>query len=305
MQNRGLGKGLSSLIPGGATPEGATAIPEVPIDQVRPNPSQPRRSFDEDALNELAQSISAQGIIQPLVVRAVNEEYELIAGERRWRAARVAGMTHVPVVVREADDADMLKMALVENVQREDLNPIDRALAYRALVEDFATTQEALAEALGRSRTSITNTMRLLRLPPEIQDRIASGHLSEGHGRALLSVANEAERHMIWRKIEASGLTVRDAEDLVRKATERGKPEKETTREQTPSEAPADPFVEDLEDRLRTGLGTDVQIKQSQKGAGTITIRFYDADDLDRLTRLILAMAEVPSGEELGLHEPD
>ena len=288
MRSRGLGKGLSSLIPGGVAYGQSTSLPEAPIEKVVPNPKQPRRAFRDDLLHELAQSIRTQGIIQPLVVRPVGDHFELIAGERRWRAARMAGLTRVPIVVREADDAEVLKLALVENVQREDLNPIDRARAYQSLIEDFGTTQEALADALGRSRTSITNTLRLLRLPPEIQEQVASGAISEGHGRALLAVTSDPERQRLWRRIVDEGLSVRETEDRVRKLTEGGGGTPGAGADGRREAAVADPFITDLEDQLRTSLGTEVRIRPGKDGAGMVTVRYYDNDDLERILELLL-----------------
>lgn len=288
MRSRGLGKGLSSLIPGGVTYGEATSLPEVPIEKVRPNPKQPRRSFRDDLLHELAQSIRTQGIIQPLVVRPVGDSFELIAGERRWRAARMAGLARVPVVIRDADDAEAIRLALVENVQREDLNPIDRALAYRRLMDEFGTTQEALADALGRSRASIANTVRLLRLPAEIQERIASGELSEGHGRALLAITEEPVLRRITQRIEQAGLSVRETEELVRQASEGGAGEGSPKPRGSGRAEDLDPFIRDLEDRLRTELGTEVQIRPGRGQAGAIIIRYYGNEDLDRLIGHIL-----------------
>lgn len=305
MQNRGLGKGLSSLIPGAspsAPPEGASVMS---VEEVHPNPHQPRRDFDEASLHELADSIRAQGIIQPLVVRPSTDGYELIAGERRWRAAQIAGLTEVPVVIRHASDSEMLQLALVENIQREDLSAIERALAYRRLVDEFGVTQEELAHATGRSRSSITNTMRLLKLPPEIQERIRSGSLTEGHGRALLQLANEGDRHVVWRRIESHGLSVRDTEKLVQRMTQ---PRKETTsdakRKPDSTTESVDPFLEDLETSLRTALGTDIEIVHTRAGTGIIRIRYYSADDLERITRLITTFGSIPSASDLGLSDP-
>lgn len=305
MQNRGLGKGLSSLIPGAAPTvpvEGATILP---IEQIRPNPHQPRRDFDEGALNELAESIRAQGIIQPLVVRPTPEGYELIAGERRWRASQLVGLTEVPVVVRPASDSEMLQLALVENIQREDLSPIERAQAYRRLVDEFGVTQEELAHATGRSRSSITNTMRLLKLPPEIQERLRSGSLTEGHGRALLQLTNEAERHIVWRRIESHGLSVRETEKLVQRMTQ---PRREAAAGEGKRKVAAtesiDPFLEELETSLRTALGTDVDIAHTRAGSGTVRIRYYSTDDLERVIRLITTFGSVPSASDLGLTDP-
>lgn len=297
MQSRGLGKGLSALIPGAGRTDTPTA--DIPVDSIRPNPHQPRTSADDDALEELAISIRSQGIVQPIVIRPAGEGYEIIAGERRWRAAKMAGLATVPAVVREATDSEMPVLALVENLQREDLNPVDCARAYRQITEEFGWTQEALSQAVGRSRTAISNTLRLLKLPLEIQQRIQSGHLSEGHGRALLAVPNEEERMLIWQRIERDGLTVREAEDLVRRTTERGEPAKKTKPARDPD--PLRPFLEEIEDSLRQTLGTEVKLKHTRSGGGFIAIRYYDAEDLERLARLMVTFGSVPSSDDLGL----
>ncbi len=305
MQNRGLGKGLSSLIPGGAKPMGQETVLAVDIAAIQPNPHQPRKQFDEQALQELAESIRSQGVILPLVVRQTGAGYEIIAGERRWRAARIAGLETVPAMVRQATDAEMLQLALVENVQREDLNPIERALAYRRLIDQFGVTQEAIAAATGRSRASITNTLRLLKLPQEIQDRIASGALSEGHGRALLQVANEAERHMIWRRSEKDGLSVREAAQLVQRTTAHTAPGDSKPKKKAETEDTLEPFIEEMETALRTTLGTEVEISNLRSGAGTIRIRYYSSEDLERIARLISTFGSVPSASALGLTDPE
>ncbi len=306
MQNRGLGKGLSSLIPSGGKPAGQETVLSVNVSEIQPNPHQPRKQFDDQALKELAESIRSQGVILPLVVRQTGAGYEIIAGERRWRAARIAGLEAVPVMVRQATDSEMLQLALVENVQREDLNAIERALAYRRLIDQFGVTQEDIAAATGRSRASITNTLRLLKLPQEIQDRIGSGALSEGHGRALLQVANEAERHMIWRRIERDGLSVREAEKLVQRTTGHAEPEPEKPkRKKSEAQESLEPFIEEMETALRTTLGTEVEISNMRSGAGTIRIRYYSSEDLERIARLISTFGSVPSASALGLTDPE
>jgi ParB family chromosome partitioning protein len=277
---------------------------EVPIDQVRPNPHQPRRSFAEEALSELAASIRAQGVIQPLVVRQVGDDYELIAGERRWRAARLAGLDRVPVIARAAGEADMLRLALVENTQREELNAVDRASAYRRLIDEFGVSQEDLARSVGCSRTAISNTLRLLRLPPEILARITSGHLSEGHGRALLSVQSESERHTIWRRIERDGLSVRETEELVRRTAERPRTSEPRTSRRAGPPPELAPFLTELEDRIRTALGTDAEIAHARTGGGVIRIRYYDAEDLERLVAL-LTQASVSTRDPAAPQDPE
>src|SRR5262245_51593500 len=192
MIKRGLGRGLDALL--SATPERDEALLELPIDRIEPNPLQPRKNFDMAALDELARSIKASGLIQPVVVRRAGDSYQLIAGERRWRAARQAGLERVPAIVREATDAESLELALVENLLREDLNPMEEAEAYRSLLAQFSWTQEQLAQRIGRDRTSIANALRLLRLPDEVQGDLRSGRLTMGHARALLALETTAEQ---------------------------------------------------------------------------------------------------------------
>lgn len=301
MQMRGLGRGLSSLIPGGAPAQEAPTT--VAVADIHPNPTQPRQDFDAEALQELAESIAAQGIIQPLVVRPAESGYELIAGERRWRAAQIAGLTEVPVVVRQATDTEMLQLALVENIQREDLSAIERAFAYQRLIDDFGLTQEELAHATGRSRPTIANTLRLLRLPTEVQARIRSGHLTEGHGRALLQLASDAERQLAAMRIESRGLSVREAEKLVQRMSDH-KPAAAPPKPAPERASSGDPFLADLENALRTVLGTDVEITPTRAGRGSIRIRYYDADDLERITRMITTFGATPDASVLGLTDP-
>ncbi|HXF70104.1 MAG TPA: ParB/RepB/Spo0J family partition protein, partial [Thermoflexus sp.] len=212
----GLGKGLEALLPAGET----MGLLEVPIDAIEPNPHQPRRQIDEAELEELAQSIREHGLLQPLIVTQTQLEpprYTLIAGERRWRAAQRAGLTTVPVVVREAAPQQMLELALVENLQRADLNPIEEAQAYRYLIETFGLTHEEVARRVGRSRATITNALRLLQLPPSIQAHLMEGRITEGHARALLMLSNPAQQEMVLRRILEEGLSVRAAEELARR----------------------------------------------------------------------------------------
>ncbi len=273
-----LGKGLSALIPDAPEPR-VTAPTELDIDQLTPNSFQPRGQFDAARLEELANSIKANGVIQPIVVRRVGDRYHIIAGERRWRAAQQAGLLRVPVVVRdvaEGNERSLLEMALIENIQREDLNPIEEALAYRRLVDDFSLTQEAVAAAVGKDRATVANTLRLLKLPDEVRADVAAGALSMGHARALLSVTSEAEQKRLAREIVTRTLSVRETESLVRRATEP---------RETPAEAPAAPadvHTRAAEERLRLRFGTRVRIVR-QGTKGRIEIDFGSEDELIRL----------------------
>ncbi len=271
-----LGRGLSALIPD--SPREAPAAPdrglEVDIDQLRPNRVQPRTTMDEDKIEELARSIRSNGIIQPIVVRRMDSDgYEIIAGERRWRASQRAGLLKVPVVVREIPDDRLLAVALIENIQREDLNPIEEAAAYRRLADEYHLTQEQIAEAVGKERSSIANLLRLLRLPQEVRASVSSGALSMGHARALLALPDEAAQLRVGRDVVARSLSVRETEALVRKAAQPAA---------APAAAEKDVHTRAAEERLRFALGTRVAIQRRRKG-GTIEIEFTSEDELNRL----------------------
>lgn len=274
-----LGRGLSALIPVAppAPPQPRERDPhrptEVDIDLLRPNPRQPRMQIDEPRLDELAQSIRSHGVIQPILVRRADEHFEIVAGERRWRAAQRASLLKIPVVVREVTDDHLLEVALIENIQREDLNAIEEAQAYQRLSDEFNMSQEAIAAAVGKDRATIANYIRLLRLPVEVRNELSSGVLSMGHARALLALADESAQRRVAREVVSRGLSVRETEALVR-------------RESTPSVPPAprkvDPNTRAAEDRLKLALGTRVRIVR--KGtAGRIEIDFGDENELQRL----------------------
>jgi ParB family chromosome partitioning protein len=272
-----LGKGLSALIPDAPEPRASTT--EVDIDRLVPNRFQPRAQMDDARLDDLARSITANGVIQPIVVRRDGDRFHIIAGERRWRAAQKAGLMRVPVVVREVadgQDRSLLEMALVENIQRENLNPIDEALAYRRLSDEFRLTQEEIASAVGKDRASIANFQRLLRLPLEVQADVASGTLSMGHARALLALASESDQRSVARDVIARNLSVRETEALVRKASEGAKPK------EAPAPKPVDVHTRAAEDRLRLALGTRVRIVR-QGTRGRIEIDFGSEDELIRI----------------------
>jgi ParB family chromosome partitioning protein len=274
-----LGKGLSALIPD--APEAPRVAPtDVDIDRLRPNDLQPRVLVDDARLQELSQSIKSNGVIQPIVVRQVGDGFQIIAGERRWRAAKLAGLARVPVVVKEVasgDNRSLLEMALIENIQREDLNPIDEALAYRRLADDFHLTQEAIAAAVGKDRASVANTVRLLKLPEEVRTEVAGGRLSMGHARALLSLADEADQRRIARDVIARVLSVRETESLVKKLVEGEAPAKEA-----PAPKPVDVHTRAAEDRLKLLLGTRVRIVRRGE-RGRIEIDFNSEDELIRI----------------------
>ena len=273
-----LGKGLSALIPD--APEPRIAPVEVDIDRLSPNDLQPRGPMDPGPLGDLSRSIVANGIIQPIVVRRVGDRFQIIAGERRWRAAKMAGLLRVPVAVREVApgaERSLLEMALVENIQRENLNPIEEALAYRRLADEFQMTQEAIASAVGKDRATVANMIRLLRLPDEVRAEVASGRLSTGHARALLSLTSEADQRATARDVIARSLSVRETESLVKKIGEHGTP---TTEPAEPK--PVDVHTRAAEDRLRLVLGTRVRIVR--KGSrGRIEVDFGSEDELIRL----------------------
>ncbi len=266
----GLGRGLGALIP-----EVRPAVEEVDVDLIAPNPQQPRSAFDRESLAELAASIREHGVIQPLIVSRQREgAYQLIAGERRLLAAREAGLAKVPVIVREASPQALLELALVENLQRQDLGPLEEAAAFRRLGEEFGLTQAAVASRVGRSRSAVANSLRLLGLPPEIQASIAAGQMTAGHARAILGVEDAAEQRRLWQRIVQAGLTVRAAESLARRGAAGGR------RGQRPREAAAD--LAALEEQLRASLGTRVDLRRGRRG-GRMTIHFYSDEELEAL----------------------
>jgi ParB family chromosome partitioning protein len=282
----GLGRGLSALIPGAVEEGTAGRLLEVPVNAIQPNPRQPRTVFDEETLSALALSIQEVGVLQPIVVRRTGEGFELIAGERRLRAAKRAGLATIPVVVRESDDAESLREALIENIHREDLNPIELAEAFRELLEELGLKQETLAERLGMSRSHIANTIRLLQLPAEVQQQLAGGKIQAGHGRALLSLADGDAQNTLAQRIVAEDLTVREVEELVRNyidhpAADPAKPNLRAV------PGPVDNPLAEVEEILAEQLATRVTI-QMGKRRGKITIEFGSADDLDRIVSEII-----------------
>lgn len=275
----GLGKGLEALIPAGRAVPG---LRKISVDAIVPNPLQPRSVFDPEALEELASSIREVGLIQPLIVQQMpdSEElsqpprYQLITGERRWRAARLAGLQHVEVIVKDATPQEMLELALVENIQRADLNPLEEASAYRQLNEEFGLTQEQIAGRVGRSRVSVTNSLRLLRLPDEVKEELLSSRVSEGHARALLMLDDEGEQISALKAILKRHLSVRQTEELVRRMDATGR---DAARPRTRS-----PETEALEGEFREALGTKVDLFRSRRG-GRLVIHFYSEEELQAL----------------------
>lgn len=284
----GLGKGLGALIPTDPEPEGSV-FQEIDISHIVPNTYQPRERFDEETLSSLAESIAEVGVVQPVIVRNAVEGYEIIAGERRWRAAQRAGLRSIPALVRDADDKGALEAAVVENVHRQDLNALEEAAAYRQLIDDFGLTQEDVAARVGRSRSAVANTVRLLNLAPAVQRLVVEGQLAAGHGRALLAVEDEAARLALAEEIVRDGLTVREAE---RRAAEiHAGSEQEASAdlgdngESTAGEVKAG--ILELEDLLSTRLDTRVSV-QLGKSRGKITIQFSGLPDLERIYHLII-----------------
>ena len=283
----GLGRGLSALIPGAAEESGA-ALLEVPVEAVQPNRRQPRNVFDDETLQALATSIQEVGILQPIVVRKAAAGYELIAGERRLRAAKLAGLATVPVILRESDDAESLREALIENIHREDLNPIELAEAFRELLEELGLKQETLAERLGVSRSHVANTIRLLQLPSDVQRLLADGRIQAGHGRALLSLADAEAQTTLALRSAAEDLSVREVEELVRAYLEHPAAGEATTEPVSePAAQPGQGSLAEVEEILSEQLATRVTIQMSRK-RGKVIIEFGSADDLERIVSEIL-----------------
>ena len=293
-RRKGLGKGLGALIggnpgvntklasppapPAAAALEDGARLIELDPSDIRPNPKQPRRVFNEEALGELAESIRRDGVQEPVLVRKAGDHYELISGERRVRASIMADRKTIPAVCRDVSDRDMLKLGLIENIQREDLNAIEMAQGYRDLMDEFGWTQDEVSREVGKKRATVANMLRLLNLPESVQAFLADGSLSMGHARALLSIDSAAGQIGAARKIITQGLSVRQAEKLAA--------EKKTEKD-TPPKPKKDPNIAELEDELRRRLGTKVQLKTQQGGKGRIEIEYYDLDELERLLAML------------------
>lgn len=278
MERKALGKGIGALIPEKDTGL-KNEIINVQSDRVRPNPFQPREDFDQQSIEELAQSIKEKGVIQPLLVRQKGDYYELIAGERRLRACKSLGINEIPIIVKDVDDKDSLELALIENIQRQELNPIEEAHAYQYLIDKFNVTQEKISDVLGKARTTVTNTLRLLKLPLEVQAEMKKGRISFAHGRALLEIEDANQQRRLAQEVVSKGLSVRELETLLK--THRPKGMKRRM-----SLAPRDPYVAVLEEQLQHALATKVRISK-QKKRGHISIEFYSQDDLVRIVNVI------------------
>jgi ParB family chromosome partitioning protein len=281
-QRRGLGKGLGALIP--ATEVSGPGLSEVAVDLIVPNPMQPRQALDGETLQELADSIREHGLIQPLIVTSIQDpasdaQYQIIAGERRWEAAKMVGLTRVPVIVKEATPQEMLELALVENIQRADLNPLEEAAAYQQLMDDFGLTQAQVAEKVGKSRVTVANSVRLLRLPDEIKRALAEGQISEGHARALLALNKRANQLKGLEATVKKGLSVRQTEEMVRRMVASAQPKRRSE--------PPSPETEALENEFRNALGTKVRLFRSKKG-GKLVIQFYSEEELEAIYRIIV-----------------
>jgi ParB family transcriptional regulator, chromosome partitioning protein len=282
----GLGRGLSALIPG-AVDDGGSGLLEIPIQGVTPNPKQPRTHFDEETIDSLAASIREVGVLQPIVVRRVQGGYELIAGERRLRAAKKAGLATIPAVIRDSEDADTLREAIIENIHREDLGPIELAEAFRSLLDDLGLKQETLAERLGVSRSHIANTIRLLQLSPDVQQLLADGKIQAGHARALLGMPDAEAQATLALRAAAQGLSVREVEELVRVFVD-GPPPKAPAAAGAAKESPSrDTAMAEVEEILSEQLATRVQIEFTKK-RGRVVIEFGSADDLERIVSEII-----------------
>lgn len=300
MAARGLGKGLDALIPmGSETPKSKTAAPAkaksekqteeklsgytmVNITKIEPNREQPRKNFDEDALEELADSIKQHGVIQPLVVQDRKDHYEIIAGERRWRAAKKAGLKEMPVIIKHLTEQQIVEVALIENIQREDLNPIEEALTYKKLLTEFDLKQDEVAEKVSKSRTAVTNSLRLLKLCDEVQEMIVNEMISTGHARALISVEDPEQQFMLAQRVFDEKLSVREIEKIVK---DLGKPAK-VKKPNSPDKS-LEIIYQDLEEKLKQKLSTKVAITSKGNGTGKLEIDFYNHDDLEKLVDLL------------------
>lgn len=293
---RGLGKGLDSLIPTNvmmesevkhatvstvsSAEEGKDGTLMVKLSKVEPNREQPRKNFDEDSLQELAESLKQFGMLQPILVQNRGDYYEIIAGERRWRAAKIAGLKEVPVIVRELTDQEIVEISLIENIQREDLNPIEEAQAYKRLLTEFHLKQDEVAERVSKSRTAVTNSMRLLKLCDEVQKMVVDDMISTGHARALISIEDPEEQYLIAQKIFDEKLSVREVEKLVKDLHKPPKPPKEENKT-------LQAIYQEISERLKRSLSTKVSVSAKQNGAGKIEIEFYNHEDLERLLERI------------------
>jgi ParB family chromosome partitioning protein len=271
-----LGRGLDALIP---TDKEVNGYILADIDQIKPNAYQPRKEFDEDGIDELASSIKEKGIIQPLVGRKIGDSYEIIAGERRWRAAQKAGLKKIPIILKDASDSEILELALIENLQREDLNPIDEAIAYEQLIGDFGLTHEEISKRIGKDRSTITNQIRLLKLPERVKQAIKEGEISAGHARAILSIESQSKALEILDIIRRNKLSVRQTEKLVQGLIKEPGADKKQNY--------IDPFLNNITEELKKVLGTQIRIID-RNGKGKIEIEYYSIDDLERIIEALM-----------------
>lgn len=276
-RRRALGKGLGALIPGGGAAAGQPRT-DIPLSRLVANPLQPRQSMGQEELADLTSSVKQHGVLQPIVVRPIRDRFEVVAGERRWRAAEAAGLQTIPAVVMALTDQEALELALVENLQREDLNSMERARAYRRLNDDFGLTQEQIADRVGKSQPSVANVLRLLNLPPQIQAALEIGRITEGHARAILSVSTDTGMLRLWERVERRGLSVREAERLARGSI---------SREIQPRVVPKDPQLRSTEQDLSRRYGTKVVIHGTRR-RGTLLFDYYSEEDLQRVLDLLL-----------------
>lgn len=277
MKKYNLGRGLDALIPKGDNLEGYIV---ASINELKPNMFQPRKDFDEETISELASSIKEKGILQPLVVRTISGGYEIIAGERRWRAAQRAGITRVPIIIKEATDREVLELALIENLQREDLNPIEEAVAYQQLIDEFELTHEDVSRQIGKDRSTITNQLRLLKLPEEAKKALIAGDITAGHARAILSIESSAEAREALKAIQKQKLSVRKTEQLIQNISKRKKKDAKPRSD--------DMYIRQITDELKKSLSTQVRIVDKQ-GKGKIEIDYYSNEELERLTSILKA----------------
>lgn len=279
VKKHGLGKGLGALIPQEETNE-ETSLNLLDINLIKANDEQPRKFFDEEKLSTLASSIKDHGMIQPIVLRKEGDFYVIVAGERRWRAAKLLGIKEVPVIIMDITDKELLEVSLIENIQREDLNPVEEANAYKKLIIDFKLTQEELASRVGKSRTAITNSMRLLNLDSRVQGYLIDGVISEGHGRALLGIEDKDKQYEVAQKIIDEALNVRQTEAYIRSMNvNKIKPKKNANQN--------DPYIKDLKGKLENYFGTRVELLSKNQDKGKIEIEYYSKDDLNRILELI------------------
>lgn len=295
-KSMGLGKGLDSMIPKKISKEPMKSSSKevskenmsretmIKITDIEPNREQPRRKFNEDSLQELADSIKQYGVLQALLLQKKGKSYEIIAGERRWRAARIAGLKEVPAIVKDYSSQEVIEIALIENIQREDLNPIEEAMAYQKLISEYKLKQDELAERISKSRTAITNSMRLLKLCPKVQEMLIEEMISSGHARALIPIEDAKEQEIVAQKVFDEKMSVRETEALIRKLQKEPKEPKEKKTDKM------ELFYKDLEEKIKNVMGTKVSIQKKSKKKGKIEIEYYSPEDLERIIELLMSI---------------